>query len=97
MMHIKNGKFVDLEITNSDLLEENEKLEKEIGKLKAREAKLQEDMDRLVDRTDSITKKAGGSLPSKMALKSTVVMMTESCEDLQVKVKKLEEFLLIEK
>ena len=54
-------------------------------------------MDRLVDRTDSITKKAGGSLPSKMALKSTVVMMTESCEDLQVKVKKLEEFLLIEK
>ena len=97
MMHIKNGKFVELEITNSDLLEENEKLEKEIGRLKAREAKLQEDMDRLVDRTDSITKKAGGPSPSKMELKSKVVMMTESCEDLHVKAKKLEEFLLLEK
>lgn len=96
LLHIKNGKFVELEITNGEMGDEIDRLQKEISKMIANEARLKEQMDRLVDRTDNITKKTGLS-PSKIQLKSTVLTMTETCDDLRAKIKHLEELLLLEK
>ena len=75
LLHIKNGKFVELEITNGEMGEEIDRLQKEISKMIANKARLKEQMDRLVERTDNITKKTGVSL-SKIQLKSTVLTMT---------------------
>ena len=96
LLHIKNGKFVELEITNGEMADEIDRLQKEISKMIANEARLKEQMDRLVERTDTITMKTGAS-PSKIQLKSSVLMMTETCDDLRAKIKYLEECLLLEK